>query len=58
MPSIESDAQRNQKRHPTIGNHVIIGSGAQILGPINIGDYAHLELIQWFLKMCFQMLLL
>ena len=41
MPSIESDAQRNQKRHPTIGNHVIIGSGAQILGPINIGDYAH-----------------
>ena len=40
MPSIESDAQRNQKRHPTIGNHVIIGSGAQILGPINIGDYA------------------
>ena len=40
MPSIESDLQRNQKRHPTIGNNVIIGSGAQILGPIKIGDNA------------------
>ena len=26
------------KRHPTIGNNVIIGSGAQVLGPINVGD--------------------
>ena len=26
------------KRHPTIGNNVIIGSGAQILGPIKIGN--------------------
>jgi len=26
------------KRHPTIGNNVIIGAGAQILGPIKIGD--------------------
>lgn len=26
------------KRHPTIGNGVIIGSGAQILGPIHLGD--------------------
>ena len=42
MPSIESDSQRNQKRHPTIGNNVIIGSGAQILGPISIGDYARI----------------
>ena len=38
MPSIESAKQRNQKRHPTIGNNVIIGSGAQVLGPIKIGD--------------------
>ncbi len=42
MPSIESDSQRNQKRHPTIGNNVIIGSGAQILGPINVGDNARI----------------
>ena len=42
MPSVESDSQRNQKRHPTIGNNVIIGSGAQILGPINVGDNARI----------------
>ena len=42
MPSVESESQRNQKRHPTIGNNVIIGSGAQILGPIKIGDYARI----------------
>jgi len=28
------------KRHPTVGNNVIIGSGAQILGPITIGNNA------------------
>ncbi|MGL5647511.1 MAG: serine O-acetyltransferase EpsC [Clostridium sp.] len=26
------------KRHPTIGDNVIIGSGSKVLGPINIGD--------------------
>jgi len=26
------------KRHPTIGNHVLIGSGAKILGPFKVGD--------------------
>lgn len=26
------------KRHPTVGNNVVIGSGAQVLGPIKIGD--------------------
>ena len=28
------------KRHPDIGNNIIIGAGAQILGPIKIGDNA------------------
>jgi serine O-acetyltransferase len=28
------------KRHPTIGNHVTIGAGARVLGPIEIGDDA------------------
>ena len=37
-PSIESDLQRNEKRHPTIGNDVVIGSGAQIIGPVVVGD--------------------
>ena len=27
------------KRHPTIGSHVVIGAGAQVLGPTCIGDY-------------------
>ena len=37
-PSINSSDQANTKRHPTIGNDVIIGSGAQVLGPIIIGN--------------------
>ena len=36
-PSVNSDQQRNIKRHPTIQDKVIIGSGAQILGPITLG---------------------
>ena len=28
------------KRHPTIGNNVVIGCGAKVLGPVNIGDNA------------------
>lgn len=28
------------KRHPTVGNHVIVGSGAKLLGPIEVGDRA------------------
>ena len=32
--------KNNQKRHPTIGNDVIIGAGAQVLGPIVIGNNA------------------
>ena len=36
-PSVNSDQQRNIKRHPTIQDKVVIGSGAQILGPITLG---------------------
>ena len=39
-PSIDSERQRHEKRHPSIGNNVVIGSGAQILGPVKIGDNA------------------
>ena len=28
------------KRHPTIGDNVIVGSGAQVLGPVKIGENA------------------
>lgn len=33
---------RNEIRHPQIGNNVIIGSGAQLLGPIKVGDGARI----------------
>ncbi len=29
-----------EKRHPTLGNNVVIGSGAKILGPFKVGDDA------------------
>src|SRR5271157_5720302 len=28
------------KRHPSVGNNVIIGAGAKVLGPISVGDNA------------------
>ncbi len=39
-PSVDSDSQRDQKRHPTLGDNVIVGSGAQVLGPITVGHGA------------------
>ena len=40
LPSIDSAGQRQKKRHPTIGNNVIVGAGAQILGAITVQDCA------------------
>ena len=39
-PSINSDNQRDVKRHPTLKDYVVVGSGAQILGPVVIGKNA------------------
>ena len=39
-PSIKSDEQRNVKRHPTLMDNVVVGSGAQILGPVVVGKNA------------------
>ena len=36
-PSINSNEQRNIKRHPTLMDNVVVGSGAQILGPVVVG---------------------
>lgn len=30
--------KQSGKRHPTLGNNVLVGSGAKILGPFNVGD--------------------
>ena len=39
-PSTNSDDQRDAKRHPTLEDNVVIGSGAQVLGPVTIGKNA------------------
>jgi len=39
-PSVDSNSQRETKRHPTLKDNVVVGSGAQILGPIIIGKNA------------------
>ncbi len=39
-PSVNSDSQRDQKRHPTLLDDVIVGSGGQVLGPITVGNGA------------------
>ena len=41
-PSENSHEQRNSKRHPTLLDNVIVGSSAQILGPITIGECARI----------------
>ena len=42
MPAVDASAQRHVKRHPTLGDNVIVGAGAQILGPIEVGNCARI----------------
>jgi serine O-acetyltransferase len=39
-PSIDSDNQRDVKRHPTLKDNVVVGSGAQVLGPVVVEENA------------------
>ncbi len=39
-PSINSNDQREVKRHPTLMDNVVVGSGAQVLGPVVVGKNA------------------
>jgi len=41
-PSINSNDQREIKRHPTLHDNVVVGSGAQILGPVVVGKNARI----------------
>jgi len=41
-PSINSNDQREIKRHPTLNDNVVVGSGAQILGPVVVGKNARI----------------
>ncbi len=42
MPAVDSASQRAVKRHPTLGDDVIVGAGAQILGPVHVGKCARI----------------
>jgi len=42
MPAIGAAEQRCVKRHPTLADYVIVGAGAQVLGPISIGRCARI----------------
>lgn len=39
-PAVNSATQKQTKRHPTIEDGAIVGSGAQVLGPITVGEGA------------------
>lgn len=36
--SLGGTSMKKVKRHPTLGNNVVVGAGAKIIGAINIGD--------------------
>lgn len=33
---------KREKRHPTIRDHVVVGAGAKVLGPIEVGEYSRI----------------
>jgi serine O-acetyltransferase len=35
-------SNRREKRHPTLGNNVVVGAGAQLIGAITVGDNARI----------------
>jgi serine O-acetyltransferase len=43
----EGEIKKDYKRHPDIGNHVVIGAGAKILGPIKIGNHVNVGANSW-----------
>ncbi|MFB6113002.1 MAG: serine O-acetyltransferase EpsC [Halodesulfurarchaeum sp.] len=43
----EKMLKKGYKRHPDIGNHVVIGSGSNIMGPIEIGDHVSIGADSW-----------
>ncbi|MFW6321188.1 MAG: serine O-acetyltransferase EpsC [Halohasta sp.] len=46
----EDDAhalKKDYKRHPDIGDNVVLGAGSKILGPITVGDHVSIEANAW-----------
>lgn len=41
--NVTSEEQaKKRERHPTLGNNVLVGSGAKVLGPFKVGDNARI----------------
>lgn len=40
------------KRHPTLGNDVLVGAGAKVLGPFRVGDNAVWRRVPWCWMPC------
>jgi len=40
--TLGGNGKEKGKRHPTIGNNIVIGGGAKVLGNITIGDYSRI----------------
>jgi serine O-acetyltransferase len=43
----EGEIKKEYKRHPDIGNNVVIGAGAKILGPVKIGNHVNIGANSW-----------
>ena len=43
----EQMLKKGYKRHPDIGDNVVIGAGSKILGPISVGDHVSIEANAW-----------
>ena len=43
----EHALKKEYKRHPDIGNNVVLGAGSKILGPIRVGDHVSIEANAW-----------
>ncbi len=39
--------KKGYKRHPTIGDHVVIGAGSKVLGAVEIGDHVSIGANSW-----------
>ena len=43
----EHGLKKDYKRHPTIGDNVVLGAGCKVLGPITVGDHVSIEANSW-----------
>jgi serine O-acetyltransferase len=39
--------EKGYKRHPDIGDHVVVGAGTKVLGAITVGDHVSIGANSW-----------